>query len=505
MKPKPHYTFYTIHYTFIAILAGLVYVLLPTANSTLDSWGYAGAVRWGTDLFSPHHLLYNAFGWLVFQAASVLGEIDALALLKVLNGLVAGACLYVLGKILTKRGVAKKEVVNWMLFAGGSFGLMRFAVDSETYVMPLLLSLAGSYCVFFYPKNKSSRDSVRAFCKTPLQLILGGLLLASACLFHQLHVWWWLGILVGVFFSKGWKSALYYAVPAMVVPLAYGLVVWRELGEVPDVEALLSFVLHDFAREDVQVDLGLKSLLLTPVSLFRTFFQVHGSVWLFLQKLPLLWLTVLGTVFCVGKALLRKWPIIFFKQSGDTFSNTHALILILHFLFAMLSHGNAEFMVMIPFLIPLAAGTGFRIAPKTVVWLAAAMWIWNLSLAIVPQHFASIHDDAAVAEQIYQEPNAHFILANKHTVANQYYYHYGDTLYQRLHDFPPRDPERLCALQALGVAIYSDVPDRPVLLSRGSMLAKEHQSTLTKENQKIDLQGFAGAYALWKVGVGCEE
>ena len=122
-------------------------------------------------------------------------------------------------------------------------------------------------------------------------------------------------------------------------------------------------------------------------------------------------------------------------------------------------------MVMIPFLLPLASGVFFSLESKTVKWIAIACWVWNLSLAIVPGHFFTLYDNQTIAEKLNDFPEAHFLLADKHQVANRYFYMTGDTLYSRLHD--EGEYEQLCNAN---LYLLSDIPERPLLMSRQVLL-----------------------------------
>ncbi|MFK7971667.1 MAG: hypothetical protein AB8F95_14975 [Bacteroidia bacterium] len=470
-----------LHY-IIPVLCVLVYLLFPTANSSVDSWGYAADIKWSTDLFAPHHLLYNAWGWLIHQ----LIRVDTLSLMKALNALVAAGCVATLGSILAKRKVADEMVIGWMLFAGGSFGVMRFATENETYLVPLLISLLASRIVLM----QGSRIGAIA--------LMAGFLAAGACLFHQLHVWWWLGLLLFCLFTKSRKEAFLYALPAILVPLVYAAVLYQKSEQVPSVSAFMSFVLHDFSREGVQVDLGLKSLFLTPVSLFRTFFQVHGSVFLFLKKMPWLWLTAGLTAFCLGKGLLRRWPVTFRKGPGDAYQKAHGAILIMHLGFAMLSHGNAEFMVMIPFLIPIVNGWSFRFNPKTIIWLAAAFWVWNLSLDIIPRSRVSLYDFDTTVTYLHRHPEAALVPADKHQIANRYFYSYHKTVYHRLYAL---GDSAVCDWNG---PLVSDMPDRPLLLSREAFLTMLPGKGLETKRRVKTLQGYEREYGLWEIDKKCE-
>ncbi|HBX87948.1 MAG TPA: hypothetical protein DEG09_04940 [Marinilabiliaceae bacterium] len=98
------------------------------------------------NLFRPHHLLYSAFGYMLMQIANFFSFYpDVLSSLKVLNAIAAFLILLVLGRTLYQMGATKVERNLWTLFAGSSFGIWRFATENEVYLIPILLSLAGTY------------------------------------------------------------------------------------------------------------------------------------------------------------------------------------------------------------------------------------------------------------------------------------------------------------------------------------------------------------------------
>ena len=287
---------------YVAIIICLLFLLLPTANSSVDAVGYAGDIKWESNLFSPHHLLYNAFGWLLYN---LFGG-DVLSLMKALNAILAGASVLVLGEILKKRNLPTSQVINFMLLAGGSFGLMRFATDNETYLMPILFSLLASWSFLRYREQT-------------LWLLLSGILAALAVLFHQLHVWWWLGLLVGIIRLKSWKAIFSYALPALMIPLAYLWVLWGKMGEMPGVGEVFAFALHDFAREEVSVGLGSEK----PVTHACEYVQnILSASWLgvfVFKKHALAMVFCCGFCFCFWKKLAPKMAHSFLQKNSRRF------------------------------------------------------------------------------------------------------------------------------------------------------------------------------------------
>ncbi|MDR1371509.1 MAG: hypothetical protein LBJ17_00075 [Dysgonamonadaceae bacterium] len=60
-----------IDYCIIALLTS-IYLFFPSINPTGDVVAYAVNVREGSDLFMPHHLLYNAFGYAVARIFGIV-------------------------------------------------------------------------------------------------------------------------------------------------------------------------------------------------------------------------------------------------------------------------------------------------------------------------------------------------------------------------------------------------------------------------------------------------
>lgn len=70
-------------------------MVLPTANSGIDGYAYASAIKWGHEMAWPHHLLYVPFGRLLFL---VVPFIQPLVLMKLINALAAGISLFIFQK-----------------------------------------------------------------------------------------------------------------------------------------------------------------------------------------------------------------------------------------------------------------------------------------------------------------------------------------------------------------------------------------------------------------------
>jgi len=400
---------------------------LPTANATGDAWYYAACARWGQELWQPHHLLYNGIGalWLRLVGASgpAPAGLSALAWLQRLNALAAGGCLLALASLLRRAGAPGAAVPAWLLLVGSCFGMLRFATENETYIQPLLLALLASL---------AWARALQVAEKSRRWLLVAGLLAALACLVHQLVVWWWLGLLLGL---RPWRgrpglaAAVCYAAPALLVPLAY---TWAAPGGVGHV---VQFALHDYLTGGARVEVGGKALLLTVINLVRTAVQVHGNL------LPLLhrWPWLLGGV-AVGAGALGVYSVLGGRRPASalppsaearlarTVRRTHALIGGLHLAFAAQAAGNAEFMVMLPALAAVVLAGGWLVAwpPRRVAAAGLALLSWNLAFGLVPAHLLDYTGTGpALWARTLGQPGAWFLLRDPNLLRNQLHYYTG--------------------------------------------------------------------------------
>ncbi|WP_223648567.1 hypothetical protein [Hymenobacter psoromatis] len=442
MPPRPVFPYpqcigwFWLSLAVVGLLTSIC-LALPTANATGDAWYYAACARWGQELWQPHHLLYNAIGWgwlrVVGAAGPAPAGLAALPWLQALNALAYGGCLLALGRLLPWAGVARAAVPAWLLLVGSCFGMLRFATENEAYMQPLLLALLASLA--WARALRTEKQSGR-------WLLLAGLLAAGACLVHQLMVWWWLGLLLGL---RPWRGrpaaarALWYLVPAVLVPLAYALAAPGGVG------GMVRFALHDYLTGNARVELGGKGLLLTGINLVRTTGQVHGNLLPLLHRWPLLLGGVgisslaLGTYGALGaRAAWRKstpapmprptLPLCTQSLNYLLTVRTHALIGGLHLAFAAQAAGNAEFMVMLPALAALALAGGPLAAwpPRRVAALGAALLSWNLAFGLVPAHLLDYTGTGpALRAWVLRQPQAWFLLRDPNLVLNQLQYYSG--------------------------------------------------------------------------------
>lgn len=480
----------------VVVLLTLLALLLPTRNSTPDAWYYAACVRHGHELLLPHHLLYNVVGWLWRQLLPA--SLDTLAALKILNALAFGGCLLVLRSLLRRVGGAGTPVVGWLLLVGSSFGMLRFATENETYILPLLLSLLASRSWWRAATGETGRRG----------WLLAGAWAAAAALLHQIHAFWWLGLLIGLLWARPagrWRMAALYSLPALLVPVAYAAALpsWQLPFTLP---AFWQFVFYEVYHGHAGAAPSGRTLLLMGVSVVRTFGQLHGSTLALLQRWPLLAGVAL---LCVGLMLMAGWQIwcsyrtrlavrrlqhavaehepaapmnTGIPSAGvfSTFRRTHLLILLLHLACALWAAGNAEFLVMLPALLALLLAR--QPWPGRALLLAGiSLLLWNLTFGLLPAHRLRFTNTAPLLTRIEQEPTAFWLLSDPNLVLNQLHYRTGrpvgppsilpaPTL---LVQQPGQSAAKLGAWlrqrQAAGQPVYTDALGGPHLLDRARL------------------------------------
>jgi len=243
----------------------VLYLFFSIQTSSVDAHGYANYIKSGEGLFSSHHLLYNLLGFVWVKLLNFFGANDVLAAMKALNAILSGLSLAIVYIIFSEQGFSRSKSLAWITFIGSSWGIMRFATENETYIVPIFFSLVGSFFLLRYYRDHRIKN-----------LLLSGLLTALACLFHQIHFFWWLAFAVALFVKDGFKRAVIFVLPAFIVPLVYLLVIGLENGDIPSLEDVFRFIFRDYMAGTASVGFGLMSIVMSGISLIRTFIQVHG-------------------------------------------------------------------------------------------------------------------------------------------------------------------------------------------------------------------------------------
>lgn len=386
--------------------------------------------------------------------------------------------------------------------------MLRFATENETYIQPLLLALLAS---------QAWGRAIGLPARRMGGLLLAGTLAALACLLHQLMVWWWLGLLLGL---RPWQSpralrgTLAYLLPAGLVPLAYAWVLLGQ-GQPLGLGSLLRFALHDYVAGGAQVSIGFKSLLLTAINLVRTAGQVHGNLLPLLRHWPLALGTVALACFALGiyavlglrvsTAKLRLNTAPGAPPAAALVRRTHGVIFLLHLLFAAQAAGNAEFMVMLPALAALAGAGGALAAwaPRRVAALGAALLGWNLTFGLVPAHRLVYTDaGAALRARVRAQPRAWFLLLDPNLLRNQLHYYTSQPVgpprvagapalwAQRPGQSPASFRAWLATRLAAGDTVYTDALGGYQPLDRAQLALAYDNAALLKDFEQVKTDSF---------------
>ncbi len=485
----------------VPILFLTIYLLFPTNNSVTDGWGYAEEIKHGYNLFRPHHLFYNVFGYLLINLFKTFGLYpDVLSFMIIINSIIGFLILVILNAILKNLNLLSKnkniflsQKNFWLLFVGSSFGFWRFTTENEVYLIPILLSLISIYYFLKYLKDNKSKN-----------LILVSIFACLAPLFHQLHIFWWISIAIGIAFTyKKKKHLTYFILISLTIPISYFFTIIFVENQSLTFINIKNFIFREYIFGGADTTLDYRNLLLSPISFLRSFYQIHGNIQLLVKAFP--WLYILGSI----SLLLLFWGVFQIKNIKIVYNknkNIFLLINILSFtlilLFSIFSHGNAEFMVALLPLIPLISIMVFQIPTKAVALIATSMFIWNFSFAIIPNNRLDYNNDKKVVEFIEANPTAVYILTEKNIIANQFYYKNGYSIEDRLFQASENiDYQKLFFLQKDSVTIYSDAFSKTTPLSRATITNKFNKGDKIEiiEKGKTPIESFYGSFTLDKV------
>jgi hypothetical protein len=480
----------------------IVYLLLPVKVSSTDGFTFAYQIKEGVELFSPHHLFYNIQGYLWVGLTGWLGNFDVLASLKVFNAITAVICLLLLNLLMDYRGVTLQKRIIWLLLVGSSWGVMRFATENETYLAPLVYALLGS--LFFSRYTSTGKDKF---------LVMAGASTAFAALVHQIHFFWWLSLLLALLAHRKPVRAIFsYALPALMVPLAYVLVLVYYNQTDLTIQSLTEFVFHDYYSGYASIEPEGISFLMTPISFIRTFIQIHG----YLRYLP-----AFGSIYLIGASasLIALMGSLFWIRKirfnkgvfKDLFVGAHILAFVLHLAFAFVSHGNAEFMIMLPFLAAILLSLFVYNEIRLVGFMAVGLFVWNFFLGLLPLHLHDLDDSRMASKHLLNaiETNhpekTFFVLYYRPGTTGAVRYATGVEAENTLSGVktPVQGTLNEVVDQHLkdGVQVYTNCINRPQTLSRATLVIENNTDIYAKYKQeKIDsLTSLTGTYYLYQL------
>jgi hypothetical protein len=474
----------------------LIYILLPTNNSSVDGWGYACDIKFGEFLFKPHHLLYNVTGWLLLKFLALFSITpDVLLMMKVLNAFAGFGCLIMARKILV--GLSVENVDSWIFLIGSSFGVMRFATENETYLIAIFFSLYSGYWMLQYYERNG-----------PHLVLLSGFFASLACLYHQLQIIWYLGLLLILLSHKSFKNSLLFILSGFTVPLAYVLVIVFYEHQDPTLANIFKYVLHDYFRPEGRMAIGVHNVILTPVSFVRTFVQLHGNIFFLIKAKPVYLLPAITGLLLLVTGIMRlrfTGDRTGRVESAGPFWRSIMLIFSLQLFFAFISEGNAEFMVVFAFIVPFLLSRWGSVNRDTLNFLGTGLLIWNVFLGVLPAHSYSYYNHGEIVAFIEEKPNAIYILEDHNIVINRYYYMKGQDISGRVYAYPAGEhTKEICAQQSTGKAVFSDLLSRRHPIDREKILERVTPSDDFKLiRHEREIQSLYGNYYLDRVFFQC--
>ncbi|MCK4700575.1 MAG: hypothetical protein KAT38_09580, partial [Bacteroidales bacterium] len=450
----------------------LLYLIFPTNNSSVDAYYYAASVKYSDELFHPHHLLYNVTFRLFFNLPFFNNEeVDILQGMKMANSFIGGICLYLFSLLLKRTGRSIKEIFRIILLTGSSFVVMRYSSENEVYLFPLAFSLGASVIYQNYLNNRSLS-----------RLLISGLLASFAVLYHQIGVFWWLGLFIGlIIYRHSWKSILVFVTTVVPVILAYVIVTFRLSEFEKSITGVFQFALRDYLTSGFDKTPGWQNFIFTPVNVIRSFVQIHGYIIRMIGENILWILPGLVSMLLIGAVLIRKGFLI---RKTDILNRpffiTHLIILIFYIVFAFFAEGNAEFMVMIPFLGFLLLFSTIKIRDRSMILFGIALLVWNVSYGLIPRNNLEFTHYTMLESWIKKNPDATFIIKSDQQVISRLYYQSGVEFYPQIIKSPSSLIQqgmsvtglysKLDTLITRENQIYTDCVEYPGILSRQGVI-----------------------------------
>lgn len=447
-----------------AILLLLIYILGISNLSTIDGWGYAADIVNGNSLLRPHHLLYSITGFYWVKLIHVvLPNAEAIYLLKLLNAICASITAFIFFRLLRLMGVEALRTAALTIAAGLSWGFLRFSIENETYIIPIMLSVGASY---LYLKAEYTQKSSSLICS--------GLMAALACLYHQVMFFWWFALAIATLPKlnhKNYKPLLFLA-SALIVPAVYILAMLSQGIDI-NLTNFFRFIFSDYYTGNASSELNSTILMVGIINLFRTFFQIHGYINYLIAHSWLWWIPLVTT----GVALAHfSFQLVKYKKliGLERFHKIHLLALLLQVGFAFIAGGNAEFMAMVPSLTIISA-TSLSVKRSATVWFAISVAVWNIGYGILPQKIYSTDSSDLVLKSIMQNTNERraYILADAPKVINRLEYHkiHKPLIVKEASIEPQKFSTTLDSLLLQGYTIYTDCINQPTVASRATLLA----------------------------------
>jgi hypothetical protein len=392
----------------VLVLFFFLFLIFSSGFSTPDGWIYAASIKYHTEFYHPHHLLYNAFGYVFCYLPAKAGA-DILACLKVMNSLFAVLALRAIQLIMIRLLKSESIAILISCLSGISFSFIRYATENETYIIPLTL---GLFALYWYFRFMDSQKTV--------YIIFSAFLASLSVLFHLSYILWLVSLFAILLKMKRWKPVITWFTVSLIIPFLYAVVIFSQYGNL-ETDSIYNYLFGTF--ESVHFRINSTGLLFSAVNLVRSFIQVHGYMYNMInQNLLLVIPAFISLIFFILS--IRFLPSGFKRLPKE--SHVIILIILLMGLLAILADGNAEFMVMIPVLSFILLPLLFHVSEKFLVRILAGMIMWNIAYGIIPLHINSHLPEDYLCEKS-GEYNAMIIASDELLLKSMIYYKTGVT------------------------------------------------------------------------------
>ena len=457
-----------IGYLFVAIFVIVGAILLfVTIRHTGDGWGYAALVlkadSWqSTELVSAHHLFYNYLCY-ALNPIFISLNINPINGFTAMNWMFYGLTIFIFYRVLLAINYNKSQSICWSLLIAGCFGLLRFSLENETYILPLFFSLLGSHFITNF-KNSNSHE------------YMGFALLAISVLFHQSYIFWFFAFAINAI-SRRRFIPLFISVSMIVI--------FYLLFAIKSNQSILSFIIHDVDAGLVQVIPNINNLKFTLINGLRTIFQVHGNMLILIQNwivvslvgIAGMLLVLFGVLHSLRNSTLDLNKVKFAAAIKQRLQNPFFIAFHLQFAFAFYSVGNAEFMVMLPILFLLSFHDKVIPVFTHIHQMALGLWIYNGVFFIVPTFMGSFDDVGLSSKMLSKErPTKPFVFISTQAIAIQNQMLYQDAAQK----FNPRSQDNKTTAD-----IINNLSDGQFIIGQNPNEILRIQDAMNEENIEV--------------------
>lgn len=459
------------HYSYlIIIIFGLLYLSFLSNNPSGDSFANTYLSQTTPSYFSAHHLLYSFFGYIVLSVFP--STWSSLAILQVVNAMFSVFTLLLIRRIVKRQNPNEKYIAYSIVFCASTFSFLRFATDNECYIIPLFFTMLGIY----YLQSFLRENNMQRLVKMALALVVG-------TLFHQIVVITMLSIFVFLCFNKNKKYVITYTLLSLIVPLTYWIISITQ-NHTFSLIALFHFITHDYYYGYAESPIIKQVVILGFVSFVRTFIQVHGYMFNIIKQMPILSISII--VICLFFFIMGIRHLLISKKQELTLFHQRRFIRIIwvtfiaNLCFALLSNGNSEFMVLLPFLLTII-GVYYYKDNSFMAYLGYGFLLWNITFALIPYNQKNLNTNTSLVTYIHNNPNNIYLLKDLPPIENEYIYRYHQPLPQSIYIIRIKQND-IDMLLKTKKTIITDAyqPKDSKTISRSSIVAKEQIKILMK-------------------------